>query len=445
MNFPRRYKKSARNTGIAPLLAEALLAILIFMLFPALQCSASSGEIHVIHASGPVSPPMAGFVCENLNDAETSKANCCIIELDTPGGLAEPMREIVMCILASKIPVVVYVSPSGARAASAGVMITMAADVAAMAPGTNIGAAHPVGIGGKDLPETMTEKIINDMVANAKSVAEKRGRNAEWVEKAIKESVSVTETQALEKNIINLTARDLNDLLEKLDGMAIPDKGTIKTKDAVLIFAKETIRDKILKIIGSPNWAFVFLMLGLAGLYFEFTNPGAILPGVIGGLCLILAAYSFSLLPVNYVGVLLIIAAAVLFVLETQIPSHGALSIGGVVCLALGAVMLFDYKASGIRVAWSVLIPSIIMTSAFFVTVAWLVAKSHMKQPRTGEDGMIGKTGKVIAAASLQKGKVMIHAEIWNAVFSGNLSPGDEIVVKAIDGLVLTVEKAENK
>ncbi|MCK5419148.1 MAG: nodulation protein NfeD, partial [Desulfobacterales bacterium] len=283
------------------LLSIAILPF--FILLFSFTAWAAKNDIYIIEVSDAIGPGIAEFIKDGIETAEKNEAACLIIELDTPGGLAESMRRIIQDILGSEVPVVVYVSPAGARAASAGVMITMAADIAAMAPGTNIGAAHPVGAGGKEISGTMSEKVINDMVAHAKSVAEKRGRNEKWVEKAIRESVSVTETEALKDNIIDLIAKDTDDLIQQLNGRKIKEKGVLKLDKSEKVRVEPTLRTKILKTISDPNIAYILLMIGLAGLYFEFSNPGAIFPGVIGGIALVLAFFALQTLPVNYAGI----------------------------------------------------------------------------------------------------------------------------------------------
>jgi membrane-bound serine protease (ClpP class) len=267
------------------------IGVVTFFVLAATSVPARQSEVYIIKVADAISPGTADFIKTGIKTAEERAATVIIIELDTPGGLAESMRLIVQNILGSKVPVVVFVSPSGARAASAGVMITMAADVAAMAPGTNIGAAHPVGAGGKDIDGAMSEKVINDMVAQAQSVAEKRGRNAQWVEDAIRESVSVTETEALKENIIDLIAEDTDDLIKQLNGRELKDKGVLDLVNAKKVVLEETLRSKILKTISNPNIAYILMMIGLAGLYFELSHPGAIFPGVIGGIALILAFF----------------------------------------------------------------------------------------------------------------------------------------------------------
>lgn len=403
---------------------------------------AATDDVYVIKVAGTIGPGLAEYVIRNMAKASQEGAGCLVIELDTPGGLALSMRSIVQVILSSEVPVVVFVSPSGARAASAGVMITMAADIAAMAPGTNMGAAHPVNLGQKQMDETMAEKVINDMVAYTKSIATKKGRNADWAEKAVRESVSVTETEALELNVIDLIADNLDDLLEKIDGKEVADKGVLRTKGVGRVMLTESFRDKILKTLSDPNIAYLLMMIGLAGLYFEFSHPGAIFPGVIGAMCLILAFFAFQTLPVNYAGILLIALALVLFLLEMKITSYGLLSLGGIVCLFLGSLMLFEGTAPELRLSWRVLIPTVGMVSGFFVVVAGLVFRSQMLRPLTGEKGLIGEIG-VTRSRLEPTGKVFVHGEIWNAEAPEAIDVGTKVRVTAVERLLLKVEKVE--
>ena len=426
-------------------LRSALVGILLTgMLVSGLPLSAhaAKGEVYVVKASGTVNPGLAEYLIGSIEKSSREGAACLVIQLDTPGGLALSMRSIVMAILSSEIPVVVYVSPSGARAASAGVMITLAADVAAMAPGTNIGAAHPVNLGQKDMGKTMGEKVINDMVAYTKSIAEKRGRNSEWAEKAVRESVSVTEKEALELKVIDLIAQDLNDLLEKIDGRELKDKGTLHTKGLKTVFLKETLRDKILKTLSDPNIAYLLMMIGMAGLYFELSHPGAIFPGVIGAFSLILAFFAFQTLPVNYAGILLIALALVLFILEMKIASYGLLSLGGIISLFLGSLMLFKGGAPELRLSWGVLIPTVIMVSGFFVMVAGLVFRSQISKPRTGDKGLIGEVG-VVKEGLAPGGKIFVHGELWNAEAPEPIEAGAKVRVIGMDHLVLKVEEVK--
>ena len=389
-----------------------------------------------------ISPGTADYIKSGIKTAEEQGAACLIIELDTPGGLAESMRMIVQNILASRVPVVVYVAPSGARAASAGVMITMAADVAAMAPGTNIGAAHPVGVGGKDIDSTMSEKVINDMVAQAKSVAEKRGRNAEWVEDAIRESVSITETEALKENVIDLIAKDTDDLIRQLNGRKIKDRGVLVLDDVKKVVLEESLRTKILRAISNPNIAYILMMIGLAGLYFELSHPGAVFPGVIGGISLILAFFALQTLPVNYAGVLLIVLAIVFFIMEMKITSYGLLSVAGIVSLLLGSLMLFEGDTPGMKLSLQVLLPTIILVSGFFVAVASLVFRAQISKPVTGSGGLLGEIG-VVKKALTPEGKVFVHGELWNARSRQPIDLNTKVRVINVVNLVLEVEPAD--
>jgi membrane-bound serine protease (ClpP class) len=421
------------------LLFTAFLAVVLSSAFAPAAWSAE-GDVYVVEVTGTINPGLAEFVIRSMEKASREGAACVVIQLDTPGGLALSMRSIVMAMLASEIPVVVYVSPSGARAASAGVMITLAADIAAMAPGTNIGAAHPVNLGQKDMDKTMAEKVVNDMVAYTKSISDKRGRNSEWAEKAIRESVSVTEKEALELKVIDLIAEDLDDLIEQIDGRELKDKGTLHTKGMKRVALTESFRDKILKTLSDPNIAYLLMMIGMAGLYFELSHPGAIFPGVIGAISLILAFFAFQTLPVNYAGILLIALALILFILEMKVTSYGLLSLGGVLSLFLGSLMLFEGAGPEMRLSWRVLIPTVIMVSGFFVVVAGLVFRSQISKPRTGDRGLIGEVGVVRERLALE-GKVFVHGELWNAQASRPIEPGARVRVVGVDHLVLKVEE----
>jgi membrane-bound serine protease (ClpP class) len=400
---------------------------------------AEQSEVYIIQVADAISPGTAEFINSGIKTAEENEAACIIIELDTPGGLAESMRIIVQNILASRVPVVVFVYPGGARAASAGVMITMAADVAAMAPGTNIGAAHPVGAGGKEIDKTMSEKVINDMVAQAKSVAEKRGRNAKWVEDAIRESVSVTETEALKENIIDLIATDTDDLIKQLNGREIKDRGTLNLDNVKKVVVKETLRTKILKTISNPNIAYILMMIGLAGLYFEFSHPGSIFPGVIGAIALILAFFAMQTLPVNYAGILLIVLAIIFFIMEMKITSYGLLSVAGVVSLLLGSLMLFKGNTPDMKVSLQVVLPTIVIISGFFVAVAGLVFRAQISKPTTGSSGLVGEIG-VVKKALAPEGKVFVHGELWNARAKGPIDKDAKVRIVQVVNLILEVE-----
>jgi membrane-bound serine protease (ClpP class) len=418
-----------------------IVAILLF-LFVATGVLAQQNEVYIIKVADAISPGTAEFIKSGIKKAEENEAALIIIELDTPGGLAESMRLIVQNILGSKVPVVVYVSPSGARAASAGVMITMAADVAAMAPGTNIGAAHPVGMGGKDIDGKMSEKVINDMVAQAKSVAEKRGRNAKWVEEAIRESVSVTETEALKENIIDLIAENTDDLIRQLNGRELKDRGVLNLAEVKKVVLEETLRTKILKTISNPNIAYILMMIGLAGLYFELSHPGAIFPGVIGGIALILAFFAMQTLPVNYAGILLIVLAIIFFIMEMKITSYGLLSVAGIVSLLLGSIMLFEGGTPDTKLSLRVLLTTVILISGFFVAVASLVFRAQISRPSTGSKGLVGEIG-IVKKTLAPEGKVFVHGELWNARAKEALDENVKVRVVKVVNLVLEVESVD--
>jgi len=416
------------------------LALILFLSTGlAAMSHAVENDVLVIKVADPIGPGVAEFIRQGIEKAQQENAGCMVIELDTPGGLAESMRSIVQDILASTVPVVVYVAPSGARAASAGVMITMAADIAAMSPGTNIGAAHPVGAGGKDIEGKMSEKVINDMVAHAKRVAERKGRNAGWVEKAIRDSVSVTETEAVELDVVDVVAEDLDDLMQQLNGREIPGKGQLRLDKPNIIHLDKSLRIKILETISNPNIAYILLLIGLAGLYFELSNPGAIFPGVIGGISLILAFFAMQTLPVNTVGMLLIALAVILFVMEMKITSYGLLSVAGVVALLLGSLMLFENIPSGIGLSLRVMLPTLILVSAFFIFVAALVFRAQKSKPKTGAGGLVGETG-IVKQPLAPEGKVAVHGELWNAVAGKNVAVGAKVRVVGVKGLVIEVE-----
>ncbi len=421
-----------------------IVLVLSFMILPVAGSAwAAKGDVYIVAINDAISPGIAEYIKNSIERAEREKAACLIIELDTPGGLAESMRLIIKDILGSPVPIVVFVAPRGARAASAGVMITMAADVAAMAPGTNIGAAHPVGAGGKDISGKMSEKVINDMVAHAKSVAEKRGRNQKWVEEAIRESVSVTETEALKENIIDLIAEDTDDLIRQLNGLKIAGKGELKLDNAKKEIVEPSLRTNILKTISNPNIAYILLMIGLAGLYFELSHPGAIFPGVIGGISLVLAFFALQTLPVNYAGILLIVLAIIFFIMEMKIPSYGLLSVAGVLSLLLGSLMMFKNTDPDMGLSLKVLLPTIILISGFFVFVAGLVFRAQMSKPRTGPKGLVGEIG-IVKQALTPEGKVFVHGELWNARAQEEIDENAKVRVINVVNLMLEVELADD-
>ncbi len=408
-----------------------------------------------IQVDGVIHPASARFILRALDEAAASQAEALVVELDTPGGLMDSMQDIVKGFLNSDIPVIVYVAPAGARAGSAGVFITLAAQVAAMAPGTHIGAAHPVsmGLGGEKIDSVMNHKIVNDAVAQIRSIAEKRKRNAVWAESAVRESASITETEALQQGVIDVIVSSRDSLMLWLEGREVDlplGKHTLTTRGADLEKIDMTWRDQLLDIISNPNIAYILMLLGVYGLFFEIYNPGAIVPGVIGGICLILAFFAFQTLPVNIAGLLLILLALILFLLEIKVTSYGILSIGGSVSLILGSVMLFDSPIPGLRVSWSVILPAALGTAFFFALAIGLSVRAQRRQPTTGMEGMVGTTGTALEELA-PLGKVKIRGEIWSAkAVSGTISAGATIKVHKVQELVLVVqpdvsEKSTNK
>jgi membrane-bound serine protease (ClpP class) len=397
-------------------------------------------DVEIIELEGPINPGAATFLTRGLEDAEKRGAELVIIQLDTPGGLVSSMRVMVKAIMNSPIPIVVYVAPKGAGAASAGVMVTVSAHVAAMAPGTNIGAAHPVGAGGKDIDKDMSEKVVNDMASYGRGIAQDKGRNADWVEKAIRESVSITAEEAVEKKVVDLVAPDVDELLKLLNGREIDlkqGKVTLKTLGLTKVFYTPGFRDNVLRLISDPNIAYILMMIGLAGLYFELAHPGAVFPGVIGAISLILAFYSFQTLPVNYAGLLLIALAIVFFIAEIKVASYGILSLGGIVSLALGSIMLFEDVGVSLRL----MAPTIVLIGGFFVIVSTLAFRAYRSKPQSGVEGLIGEMG-VVKKPMDPEGLVFVHGEYWRAVSPEELEPGDMVTVEEVTGLMLKVKKA---
>ncbi|MFQ5905610.1 MAG: nodulation protein NfeD [bacterium] len=415
-----------------------------FLLLTVISASADGG-VYVIRIEGMIGPITSRFFLNSLEQATSQDGHCLILELDTPGGLDESMRDMVKGILNSKIPVVVYVFPSGARDVSAGVFVTLAAHVAAMAPSTNIGAAHPVEIG-KESSEEMKQKITNDAAVYIKSIAEERGRNAEWAEKAVRESISATEEEAVRKNVVDLVATDLEELLEKMDGKKVSVAGgvvTLKTDGTGVKRIHMSPRENILSRLANPNIAFILMMLGFYGLFFELSHPGAIFPGVVGAICIILAFFAFQTLPINYAGVLLIVLGLGLFVMEALTPTYGPLAIGGIVSFVLGATMLVNTDLPFLRVSWYVIIPVVLVTAGFFLFGLGMVVRAHRRKPTTGKRGMVGLVGEARGPINSRRGQVLVHGELWSAVSEERIKNGDRIKVIGVDGLVLKVEKAD--
>jgi membrane-bound serine protease (ClpP class) len=409
---------------------------------PGGSVAATPGPVMVATIAASINPVTADFLSSAIERAEEEKATLLVVELDTPGGLDTAMRQMVQEIIKTEIPVVVYVSPSGARAASAGVLITLAADIAAMAPGTNIGAAHPVGIGGGGMDNTMTRKVENDAAAYARSLAEKKGRNGEWAEKAVRESASLTETEARKLRVIDIIAPSLGELLSSVDGRDIEKGGkkiTLQTEGAAVTRIPMGFRHRVLSALADPNIAYILMMIGVYGIFFELSNPGAVFPGVVGGIALILGFYSLQTLSANYAGFLLIALAVILFILEIKIASHGALTIGGIISLVLGSLMLFRSSADPyLRISWGVILSMVGISAVFFGTVVTLAVRSQLRKPATGSEGLIGETG-VAMADFTGNGKVFVVGETWDAECESSLTKGQQVTVTGRVGMTLIV------
>ena len=427
----------------------ARLCTLVLLLLASLAATPSwaARPVSVIDIDGAITPITVRLLAAAIERAQAEGSQALVVQLNTPGGLERSMRSMVQSILNSEIPIIVYVAPTGARAASAGVFLTMAAHVAAMAPATNMGAAHPVAVGGQ-MDKEMLKKVENDAAAFARTLAVERGRNAEWMEKAVRSSVSVTEREALKLKVIDLIADRLPDLLEKIDGRVVKTKRgavTLETKGAPVKVIDIRFRDRFLALITDPNIAYILMMVGMLGIFFELSNPGVVLPGVIGGISLILAFFAFQSLPINWAGLLLILFGVALLIAEIKIASHGVLTIGGVVSMVLGSFMLYEAPEAGFRVSWTVILPTVGASAGLVVWAVSAGVRAMMRPPTTGTAGMIGQHA-VVRAALDPEGQVQLDGELWRAVAEDAPVPAGETVrVTGVDGLTLRVSRAANR
>lgn len=404
---------------------------------------AQTPSVAVLEVKGAINPMVANYIERGLKVAAEKKADAVVIRLDTPGGLDTSMREIIQDMIASPVPVIVYVSPQGGRAASAGAFITLAAHVAAMAPDTAIGAAHPVAGGGEEIKGAMADKVTNDAAAYIKGLAKERGRNADWAEKAVRQSVSATAEEAKRLGVIDLVAPDLPTLLNEVNGrkVKVGDRTvTLMTQGASTLPVEMTTLERFLYTISDPSIAFILLNLGMLGIFFELSNPGAIFPGILGGICLLLAFFALGMLPVNYVGVALIILAFIMFVLELFVVSAGALTIGGLIALIFGASMLIDPSTPGIAVSLPVILSITIATAGLMAGAMVMAVRTKRRKVTTGREELMGAIAEVRSPLD-PKGFVFLDGELWSAVSrSGRIDPPAHVKVVALEGLTLTVE-----
>ncbi len=406
---------------------------------------AAADNISLIEIDGAIGPATSGYVSRAIEVAAEKNARCLVIQLDTPGGLLESTKKIVQAFYASKVPVVVYVAPTGANAGSAGCFITLAADVAAMAPNTSIGAAHPVefgvgGVGEKKGDDIMTKKLENFAVSYIEAIAEKRGRNVDWARSAVRESASITAEKALELKVIEIIASDLPDLLRQLDGRTISGGRTLRTAGAEIERIPMIARERVFQTLWRPEVIFILMLVAIYGIIGELGNPGAILPGVAGVIALILALYMASVLPVNIAGLALILLAIGLFVADVFVTSHGILTVGGIVSFFLGSLLLFDRAGPAYRLSLAMIIPATLVTAAFFVFVLGAGLRAQKLPARVGRETMLGHIVPALTRIDSASGKVFIEGEYWNARSDSTVTQGQPVEIVGVDGLTLRVK-----
>lgn len=425
------------------------IGFLLLILFLVVPPAYSKDRVVVVKISGAINPAVAEYVSHEISQANTEMDALIVLHMDTPGGLDTSMRQIIKKIQKSEVPVASFVAPSGSRAASAGTFITIASHIAAMAPGTNIGAAHPVNMmgGGSDSEQakTMEKKVVNDAAAYIRSLAEHRKRNAHWAELAVVNSVSISAEEALKLNVIDLVANDVKALVLAVNGrkvQVVTGDVTLKTENLEIIYHEMNPRQKMLDIISNPNVAYILMMVGMVGLYFELSNPGLILPGVIGAISLILALYAMQTLPINYAGLLLILLGAILFIAEISIMSYGLLSVSGVISIFLGSTMLIDSEDPAMQISRAILYPTLGLTIVLSIGIIVLATRTRNLRKLGGMEGMIGETGLVKESLNLH-GSVLVHGELWEAESDTQVNEGEMVRVDSIEGLKIKVSKVD--
>ena len=422
----------------------AIGLIALAFALPVIAHAQTSAHVDVITVGGTIDTWIEGYINRGISVAEQDGAQALVIVLNTPGGALGATQNITTRMLNARVPVVVFVYPQGAWAGSAGTFVTMAANIAAMAPTTTIGAAHPVAGGGEKLEGDERDKITNFSVSIIQNLAKQRGRNVEWAGKAVKESIAATAQEALDLKVIDLIATDLNDLLNKMDGRTVKTAAgefTLQTKRAGLNNIDMNLPEVILHTMVDPNLALILLQIGLLAIAVELYNPGATLPAVVGGICLILAFYALHLLPVNYAGLALIVLAILMFILEVKITSHGILAIGGITSMVIGSLLLFESPQPYYHLSLPVIIGAVVITALFFIFIVGFAVRAHLRKPVTGKEGLLGEEG--VAKTDLNPtGTIMIHGELWNALsVSGFIKGGESVKVTKMKGMSLEVTK----
>ena len=406
---------------------------------------AAAERVSLIKVEGPIGPATAGYISRAIDQAAENQSQCLVIQLDTPGGLLDSTKTIVQKFLGSPVPIAVYVAPAGATATSAGCFITLAADLAAMAPATSIGAAHPVALGGnpvggeEKLDDTMKQKLENYAVSYIEVIAARRNRNVEWAKSSVKESASISAETALQLKVIDLIAKDVPDLLAQIDGRAVGGH-KLQTKGAEVIEIGMSARERVFQLLWRPEVMFILMLIAMYGIIGELSNPGAILPGVAGAIALILALYMAAILPVNLAGVALIVLAIGLFIVDIYTPTHGVLTVGGIVAFFFGALMLFDRANPAFRLSLSIIIPATVVTALFFIAIVGAGLRAQFLPVRAGRETMVGKVTPALARIDASSGKVFIEGEYWNAVSETVVEKGQPVEVIGFDGLTLKVK-----
>ncbi|MDB6018471.1 MAG: hypothetical protein JWR19_2960 [Pedosphaera sp.] len=418
------------------------------ILAAALACGSLTGlqaaDVALIKINGPIGPATASYIARAIDVAGARNNAALVIQLDTPGGLLDSTKEIVQKFYASPVPIVVYVAPSGANAGSAGCFITLAANVAAMAPNTSIGAAHPVSMspGGGKTDDVMKQKLENFGSSYIEAIAEKRGRNVEWAKSSVRESASITAEKALELKVIDVIAKDKSDLLRQINEREINGK-VLKTAGARIIEIPMATREKVFHLLWRPELMLILMLVAIYGIIGELSSPGAVLPGVIGGIALILLLYMAAILPINVAGLAMVGLAVVLFIVDIYAPTHGVLTFGGVVTFFLGALMLFDRADPGFRLSLAYIIPATLLTAAFFIFVVGAGLRAQLLPVRAGRETMLGKTAPALTRIDATGGKVFVEGEYWNAASDIPIEPGQRVEIAGIDGLTLKVKPGQ--